>query len=134
MPDFEERLKEAMARETPPEGFEARVLAAVRETQGAGSEKQRGWWTPWRLLAALKPALLASLKPALLAPVLAALLVLSVGFIYQKHEHTVRGEAAKAKLLVAMRVAGSKLHETRDRVSEMGAMEREQWDKTSHAY
>lgn len=54
-----------------------------------------------------------------LAPALAALLALSVGAIYQEHQRIERGEAAKGKLLIAMRVAGAKLQEARDRVSKV---------------
>jgi len=39
------------------------------------------------------------------------------------HQRMARGEAAKEKLLIAMRVAGAKLHEARDRVSRVQAME-----------
>jgi ABC-type ATPase involved in cell division len=51
------------------------------------------------------------------------LLALSVGAIYQEYQRIERGEAAKGKLLIAMRVAGAKLQQARDRVSKVEATE-----------
>lgn len=110
MTRFEEQLKEALARQDPPEDFNARVLAAVEEERVRSSTGVWRWWARWA-------------HSWQVAPALAALLVLSLGAIYHEHERTARGEAAKEKLLIAMRVAGAKLHEARDRVSRVQAME-----------
>ena len=107
---FEEQLKEALARQDPPEDFNARVLAAVEEGRVRSSTGVWRWWARWA-------------HSWQVAPALAALLVLSLGVIYQEHQRMARGEAAKEKLLIAMRVAGAKLHEARDRVSRVQAME-----------
>lgn len=107
MTRFEEQLKEALARQDPPEDFNARVLAAVAEGRVRSSTRWLARWVhSWQV-----------------APALAALLVLSLGAIYQEHQRIARGEAAKEKLLIAMRIAGAKLHEARDRVSKIQAME-----------
>jgi uncharacterized membrane protein YdfJ with MMPL/SSD domain len=121
MTRLEEQLKQALARQDPPEDFHARVLARVEEQRVRSSRGIWRWWARW-----------AHSWP--LAPALAALLVLSAGAIYQEHQRIARGEAAKEKLLVAMRVAGAKLHEARDRVSKVEATEVQRWDKTYQAY
>ncbi|MGA8027795.1 MAG: MprA protease, GlyGly-CTERM protein-sorting domain-containing form [Bryobacteraceae bacterium] len=103
MRDFEEQLKRAMARCEPPEDFGARVLGRVANESGR-MQTNRGWvwfrgpWT-WRLV-----------------PVTAALLLMSGGAIYQRREHAARGEAAKEKLLIAMRIAGSEMHRAQHHV------------------
>jgi hypothetical protein len=110
MTRFEEQLKEALARQDPPEDFNARVLAAVEEGRVRSSTGVWRWLARW-------------VHSWQVAPALAALLVLSLGAIYQEHQRIARGEAAKEKLLIAMRVAGAKLHEARDRVWKVQAME-----------
>jgi hypothetical protein len=110
MTRFEEQLKEALARQDPPEDFNARVLAALEQRRIRSSTGVWRWCARWA-------------RSWQLAPALAALLALSVGAIYQEHQHIVRGHAAKEKLLIAMRVAGAKLHEARDRVSKVEATE-----------
>jgi len=110
MTRFEEQLKEALARQDPPEDFNTRVLAAVEEGRVRSSTGVWRWRARWA-------------HSWQVAPALAALLVLSLSVIYQEHQRMARGEAAKEKLLIAMRVAGAKLHEARDRVSRVQAME-----------
>jgi hypothetical protein len=103
MTPFEEQLKEALVRKEPSPGFANRVLERTKERQPGVPTLIRTWWFgrawAWRL-----------------APVMAALLLASAGAVYQEHERTVRGELAKDKLLIAMRIAGSKLHETQQQV------------------
>ncbi len=101
MTAFEEELRKAMAKREPPAGFTERVLA---KTEGR-SGKAQSWLSRifgWRL-----------------APVFALVLILSAGITYQRHEHTVRGEKAKQELLVALRIAGSKLHDVRVHIQEV---------------
>jgi hypothetical protein len=45
---------------------------------------------------------------------------------YKEHERTVRGEAAKDKLLLALQIAGSELHDARQHVMGIEITEREQ--------
>jgi hypothetical protein len=103
MTPFEEQLKEALVRKEPSQHFSSRVLERTKERQPGVPTLIRMWWFrrawAWRL-----------------APVMAALLLVSAGAMYQQHERTVRGELAKDKLLIAMRIAGSKLHETQQQV------------------
>ena len=109
MTPFEDQLKEALARREPPEGFTNRVLERTiqrRPERDASSlwRFRRAW--AWRL-----------------APALAALLLATVGTIYHERQQVARGEAAKEKLLTAVRIAGSKLQETRQHVIEIEGTE-----------
>ncbi len=108
MTPFEEQLKEALARREPPEGFTNRVLQRTTQrmqdrTADKGWRWRRSW--VWRL------------APAMLA------LLLASGAIYHEHQQTARGEEAKEKLLTAVRIAGSKLQETRQHVIEIEGTE-----------
>jgi hypothetical protein len=102
MTPFEEHLKEALARKEPSRDFANRVLEKTKEqarprTVGRALWFVRAW--AWRLV-----------------PVMAALALMCAGVMYREHERTVRGELAKEKLLIAMRIAGSKLHDVRQHV------------------
>jgi hypothetical protein len=102
MTPFEQQLQEALARKEPSQDFAKRVLEKTNGGQPGVLERLRAWcfgrsWV-WRL-----------------APVMAALLLVSGGAVYREHERT-RGELAKDQLLIAMRIAGSKLHETQQQV------------------
>ena len=101
MTPFEEELKKALARREPSEGFAGRVLARVNadraKSPAHSSLLQR--FRSWRLI-----------------PVLAGALVITGGIAYQQHEHETRGEAAKKQLLLAVRIAGSKLQYAQSRV------------------
>ncbi len=101
MTAFEDELRKAMARREPPAGFTARVLAKSGDRDG----KEKSWVSRilgWRL-----------------APVLAMILFLSAGITYQRHERQVRGQRAKQELLIALRIAGSKLHDVQIHVQQV---------------
>jgi anti-sigma-K factor RskA len=103
MTPFEEHLKEALARKEPLQDFANRVLEKTKEQQPRRRTPGRAWWfrRPWAWR---------------LAPVMAALVLVCAGVMYREHERTVRGELAKEKLLIAMRIAGSKLNDVRQHV------------------
>ena len=109
MTPFEEQLKEALTRREPSEGFTDRVLErTIQRTRNQAVARSSGFqraWT-WRL------------APAMLAVFLAIW-----GAIYHQHQQRLRGEAAKEKLLTAVRIAGSKLHETRRHLIEIEGTE-----------
>jgi hypothetical protein len=114
MTPFEQELKRALARRDPAEGFVGRVLAQARERQA--DEAAGGWrhllhWTRMRVLTAVMALLF---------------LPVGAGVVYQRHERIVRGEAAKEKLLLALRIAGSKLHDAQQHVMAMETVEIEQ--------
>lgn len=102
MTPFEEELKKALVRREPPDGFTARVLARVNEQN--------------RAKLAVSGSFLQRLRSWRLIPVLAAALVITGGIAYQQHERETRGEAAKKQLILAMRIAGSKLQYAQSRV------------------
>ena len=124
MTSLEEQLKQAMARREPPADFSQRVLARVEQEQRQEREKRTGrllpvvrdgkwqsglrtWFqTPraWRLVGAV-----------------AVLLAVSGSVMHEQHERMVRGEAAKEKLLLAVRIAGVKLHQAHRHVLQVEA-------------
>ena len=106
MTPFEEELKKALARRDPPDGFTERVLAKAGGLQRATSK-----WNPrsWLSVTRIRP----------LIPALAALLAITIGVAVQRHQRAVRGEEAKEKLLLAMRSAGSKLHDAQEHVIQL---------------
>lgn len=98
--DFEQQLRDALHREQPPAWFEARVLSAVREQETAPAP----WFgLRWRWSLAL-----------------AAVLVIAVVGWMQERATAERaaGEAAKARLELALRITSAKLksiqHKVRD--------------------
>jgi hypothetical protein len=95
MTPFDEELKRALTRQEPSPGFSARVLARLPASKPAPNR-----WVHWRLAAAA-----------------AAILFLAGATAYQ-HERHLQGEAAKTKLLLAMRIAGSKLNQVQHLVQQ----------------
>ncbi|MBV8817738.1 MAG: hypothetical protein JO022_05220 [Acidobacteriaceae bacterium] len=113
MTNFEDELKRALARQSPPSDFSARVLSALDGRQVRAQPRFRpqsiSWIWNWRF-----------------APVLACALTLSAGAFYWQHERAERGQAAKEKLLVAMHIAGSELQQARTRVFQIQGPEGKQ--------
>lgn len=110
MTQFEEELKKALARREPSSGFSERVLAKVRaEPESTAGRQSFRWLRAWRLAA-----------------VAAAVLAVATGTVYKRHDRQVRGEEAKRRLLVALRIAGSKLQEAQDRLKEVESAEARQ--------
>ena len=104
MTDFEQQLARALERREPSAGFTSRVLAAASRQQPARSR-----WSAWRWALVSRAA-----------PAMAALLVVAGGALYQNHERIERGEAAKRQLLLAVKIAGVKLHDAQQRVVSIG--------------
>ncbi len=103
MTPFEEQLKQALARREPSRDFTARVLAEAAQ-QGRRTEANgRSHW-------------FGRVQMRRFITVTAAFLVISGGAVYEQHRRITRGEAAKENLLMAMQIAGSKLHEAQGRV------------------
>ncbi len=96
MDDLEKQLIEALQRKEPSPGFEARVLAAVDRP------KERTWgWPRLRWVAAL------------------ATVVIALGAVEYRREAAERaaGEAAKARLELALRITSEKLHKIQEQVN-----------------
>jgi len=97
MSRFEDELRQALRRREPPAGFAERVLARVRARQ---RQPRRPSLLHWRWLA----------------PV-AALLVLAVGLHFlEERRRRQEGERAKQQVLLALKLAGSKLRLAQERV------------------
>ena len=97
MDDLEQQLRDALRKSDPSPFFESKVLAAAgrqrRERRTAGR---------MRWVAAMATAAMV------------------VAGVFWQHQQTVeeqaRGEAAKARLMLALKVTSAKLDEIRDRV------------------
>ncbi len=107
MSRLEEELRNAMCREEPPEGFAARIIASA----GAHSQKGRLPAIRWR---GLRWAVAAA----------ACLAIMIAGIEYRRaQEERVRGEAAKAQLMLVLRIAGSKLQFAQEKVQQSSSRE-----------
>jgi hypothetical protein len=100
MDAFEKSLKEAMRRESPPEGFAERVLSRA----GHDRINVRGW-RRMRFLMWASAAL--------------AVVVLLIGLTEYRRAQRIRGERARQELLLALHIAGSKLRVVQNRLVEI---------------
>ncbi len=98
MDDLEKQIQNALRRKEPSSGFEARVLGAVRRSE---SRRPFAGWLRW--------------TSAMAAVVVAA------GVVWQ-HERNVAeraaGEAAKARLELALKITSVKLNRIQQIVAE----------------
>ncbi len=107
--DLENDLKNALRRENVPDGFADRVLARVANQSAS---PKAGVHNSWLDLSA---------RPLVRWAAVAAV---SAGMIFGVHVHNVRrqqaeGEAAKERLILALRIAGSKLQLAKSKVNEV---------------
>jgi len=107
---IENALKEALRREDAPETLAAKVLMHVAQ-KSAESQPQHSW-----LAIFSRPAL----RWAAFAGVSTCL---TLGGIHYRHlqRERVQGEAAKQQLMLALRIAGSKLHMAKEKVNDINA-------------
>jgi hypothetical protein len=95
MIDFEDQLRNALARKEPPDGFTERVIARVERHRS-----RRSFWKPWAA-GCLAASLLAGawgLKE------------------FEDRRNRERGQAARAQLLQALQITSSKLHRIQKKV------------------
>jgi hypothetical protein len=100
MDDFEQQIRNSLARKEPPAWLEAKILAAAQQAA------ERPWWqTRLRWVSALTAAA-----------------VLVTGLVWQREraaQERIAGEAAKQRLKLALRITSEKLqkiqHEVVDR-------------------
>ena len=104
MSRLEDDLRQALSRQEPPDGFAERVLARVQAEQSRPGvwDRLSGWFR----------------MPALrLATVVALCMVLAIGIGFEQQRRTrEQGEAAKQKLMLALRITSSKLQTARTAV------------------
>ena len=120
MTRVEDELKNALRRREPPQGFTHRVLARAAEI---GSRQADHAWRELWLKIFDQPLAPANLLRWATVTVLAAGLV--VGGVHYRNVQVQReraqGEAAKARLLLALRIAGSKLQLAKARVDQINS-------------
>ena len=111
MDRLEDALREALRRKAPPEGFAERVLA-----RHVAPAPRPGRWQALRLW--LQPPSLRWAGAAALT------LVLLAGFQYTAEQRRrAQGEAAKAQVLMALRITADKLEYTRAKVQQAANLE-----------
>ncbi|HLN01155.1 MAG TPA: hypothetical protein VK335_17830 [Bryobacteraceae bacterium] len=112
MSNLEEDLKMALRREEPPADFTDRVLARLNQPP------EPSWRE--RLSVLMRPPRLQWVA----ASVLLSVLLPFAGVQYHKEQqYQAEGERAKQKLLFAVHVAGSRLHQAQKKVLEGGRMD-----------
>jgi hypothetical protein len=99
MDDLERELRAALERRDPSPFFEGKVVAAARRAE---SGRRSAWRTRWT--AALATA---------------AMLVAGVVWQHQRELERARGEAAKAQLMLALRITSAKLQEIQQKVGHV---------------
>ena len=112
---LDKELKDALRRQPPPDGFTEGVLARAATQESPQPSPTHDSWLKLFTQPVLRWAYVATLSAALLA-----------GGIFYRHlqyERTQReraeGEAAKQQLMLALRIAGSKLQLAKSKVNEM---------------
>jgi hypothetical protein len=103
-------LKHALRRHDAPEDFTQRVMARVAAQNTAPQPTRDSWlsvftqpFVRWAALAAVAAAMILG------------------AHIYTVRRERAQGEAAKQRLMLALRVAGSKLQLAKARVNELNA-------------
>jgi hypothetical protein len=101
---LENHLRRALRREPPPDGFAARVVAAA-EARAARRASRWDWLRPFTARRAAVAA--------------ACLLLLAAGLaMEQRRQREIRaGEAAKEQVMLALRIAGARLHVAQAKVA-----------------
>lgn len=104
---LENGLRNALKREEPPEGFADRVLARVSERKQV---------SPINFL--MRPSFRWALAGAL------CLLLVVAGVEYrQDKQEQARGEAAKAQLMLGLRITAGKLQMAQAKVQQIGTLQ-----------
>lgn len=110
MNQFEEQLKGALCRQQAPPEFAEGVLARIAEHNSSPPTVPRPWWSIFT-------------QPLLVrwAAVSAAAGALVIGGIHYRtlQRDRAQGEAAKQQLMLALRIAGSKLQLAKARVNDI---------------
>lgn len=115
MSRLDDELRNALRREAPPAGFEARLLARL----SAESQPKSGFARWFRLPDIHLPLMTRWAFAAAVCLVVVA----GVHFEFERQERVqqerVEGEAAKDKLMLALRVTGTQLQAVHEKVREL---------------
>jgi hypothetical protein len=105
---LEDALKHALGREDPPEDFFRQVMTRAT-AQNTARRRQRDSWLTFFAQPFVRWAALAAVAAAMI-----------FGFhIYTVRRERAQGEAAKQRLMLALRVAGSKLQLAKARINDL---------------
>lgn len=111
MKKMDEALRNALRRTEAPADFAERVLARVAEQNYSRRLRHDPWW---RIFS--QPLV----RWAAISATAAALVIGGIHYRNVQRERA-QGEAAKQQLMLALRIAGSKLQLARSRVNEINA-------------
>jgi len=111
MNQIEELLKNALRRQDAPPDFSEQVLARVAQHNSIPRVRQDTWWSIFT-----QPLVRWS-------AITATAISLVIGGIHYRNARRERakGEAAKQQLMLALRIAGSKLQLAKAKVNEINA-------------
>ena len=102
--DLDRELRRALARKSPAPGFAGRVLKRIER----------------RADSQVRPGAGLRTRPTLAAAASLALVAITALFgAWGMHRHT-QGERAREQVLLAMRIAGTKVHAAQEHVREIG--------------
>ncbi len=122
---LDDALRDAFRREDAPEGFATNVLARAAEAAAAREVQKEPWL---RILA--QPLL----RWAAVAAVSICLILGGLHYRNLQRERAAQGEAAKQQLMLALRIAGSKLQLAKSKVNEINTSKPEtQPERTSRS-
>jgi hypothetical protein len=107
---LEDALRHALRREDAPEGFALKVLARAEQQNSAAQEAQRTSWLSIFSQPLVRWTALATISICLI-----------IGGVRYRNLQRQRaeGEAAKQQLMLALRIAGSKLQLAKEKVNEI---------------
>lgn len=105
-------LKNALGRQQAPEGFADRVLTRVEKQSASPDPVRRDSWLTFFTQPLVRWAALAALATAM---------ILGVVHVQNVRRERAEGEAAKQRLILALRIAGSKLQLAKAKVNEINA-------------
>jgi hypothetical protein len=103
MDPLKSKLRRALSRLDPPDGFAERVLRRIEdeEKKKARGGTNRGRFSAWPSMMSRRPVL---------AGALAVLLAMVGGaHLYRRHQERLRTEMAKEQLLMALQITGTEL-------------------------
>ena len=108
MDPLELKLKRALEQDDPPAGFTERVMARVLEENSTARTAPRETPVRWRPTWLFRPAWRTALAGGL-----AALMLLGAGLAHRQRQERLRGEKARAELMLALEIASSQLNRVR---------------------
>jgi hypothetical protein len=115
MNDVDDELKDALRREEPPAGFAERVLSRV------GERRQDAQGGPGPFAPGVQAGPKGTALPVHWAAAAAVVVALAGGWLEYRalQRERVEGEAAKARVVMALHIAGSKLQLVQTKINRL---------------